>query len=90
MIRDNNPWQVATNFIINDINIPDQVTCPGYKKAYQTLQECHGELDQQIAMDLLKDVSIYGTTWSCVYDLTNRSVSVAINRNYKNIYSFSL
>jgi hypothetical protein len=90
IIRDDNPWQVSSNFAINGMNIPDQVTCWRYRNIYKALRECNGKLNAQKAMGILQSASFIETTWSCVYDLANLWVQVVINRNYQNVYSFSL
>ena len=90
VIQDDNSWQVSTNFVISGVDIPDDVTCWRYKKAYSTLQACDGSMDQGETMNLMKSVSVSGTTWSCVYDLTNKTMQIALNRDYENVYSFSL
>lgn len=90
IIQDDNPWQVSTNFILSGVDIPEQVACWRYLTAYNILQELNGRLDKQEAMEIMRRVSFNETTWSCIYDLTNRAVQVTLNRNYQNIYSFSL
>jgi len=85
---DENIWQVSTNFIVNGVDIHNEVTCPRYKKAYSTLQGCNGALDQAGAMDLMKFVSVGGTTWSFVYNLTDKTMRVSLNRAYESVYTY--
>ena len=87
-------WQVATNFIISQ-ELPQGAasSCRRYNIAYQTLEESQGFLTTPQALTLLEGVSQAGsfpTIWSVLYNLTSGEVSVVMDRNYQQIYTFQL
>lgn len=48
------------------------------------------KLSEDDARDLLETVSQNHTQWSCVYNLSDREVTVYLNKNYKKGYTFTL
>ena len=94
VLRNEQPWQVATNFIIST-QAPRGATasCWRYNKAFQALADAQGALSGPQALTLLESVSQAGsfpTIWSVVYNLTSGEVSVVMDRNYQQIYTFHL
>ncbi len=69
IIRNSEPWQVSTNFIVTGSEAPDNVDCWRYRNAYNELKDVNGALDAGEAMTLLKEVSQGSTVWSSVYNL---------------------
>jgi hypothetical protein len=94
VLRHEQPWQVATNFILSvEQPVGAASSCPRYNTAYQTLQDSHGSLTSPHALDLLASTSQSGdfpTIWSAVYNLTTGEISIVIDRNYAQVYTFQL
>ena len=85
------PWQVATNFLISGISPQDGTRlCPRYARAYDTLQQAGGMTSPTQAMTLLADVSQPNTMWSVVYGLTSGEISLSMDRYYDQVHAFSL
>jgi antitoxin component YwqK of YwqJK toxin-antitoxin module len=94
VMRNREPWQVATNFVIRN-RPPAGIThlCDRYEKAYTALKEFDGSPSKKEAMNILQRISLndaYKTQWSVVYDLSNGDVDVAMGRNYRRALSFKL
>jgi len=91
VLRNEQPWQVATNFVIS-VAMPEGASsgCWRYNRAYQTLQGTSGSLSPQEAMALLKNVSQSSTIWSIVYGLGSGDVQVVMNREYDQVHTFKL
>jgi len=91
VLRNNQPWQVSTNFIITGTTSESaKAKCGRYRKASETLEQVNGKLSQREAMTLLKSVSQASTIWSTVYMLTTGSIQVVMGRNYDTLHSFNL
>jgi choloylglycine hydrolase len=90
VMHNQNDWQVTTNFVITGISIPDNAPCWRYKTAYETLQECGGNMSEEGAVNLLSDTSVSITRWSTVYNLKNSFLLVAMGRNYQTLHDFYL
>jgi hypothetical protein len=90
VIRNTEPWQVSTNFIITGSGAPNQVPCWRYRVVYDELKEKVGALALGEAMVLLKKASQQNTVWSAVYDPNTLEMSLTVGGNYGNILSFKL
>jgi hypothetical protein len=94
VLRNEQSWQVATNFIISEEQPQGaSSSCRRYNKAYQTLEDQQGSLTSPQALALLEGVSQSGsfpTIWSVLYNLTTGEISVVMDRNYQEIYTFQL
>ena len=90
IIRNDESWQVSTNFIIHGSGAPDNVSCWRYNTAYQALKEAGGYITHEVAMELLRKVSQSSTMWSTVYDINSREIHVAVGRKYDAIKKFEL
>jgi predicted choloylglycine hydrolase len=91
VLRNENPWQVSTNFIIAE-QTPKGAdsSCWRYNKVYKRLKETGGTLSSAEAMALLQDVSQPSTVWSAVYNLTDGGIQVAMGREYDQVHTFRL
>jgi hypothetical protein len=91
VIRNEQPWQVATNFLISEQD-PDGPSSPcwRYNQAYRSLNGANGIVSQQETMAILEDVSNSHTIWSAVYNVTAGSIRLAVGRNYDRVYTFEL
>ena len=87
VLRDDEPWQVITNFIVNDSGAPDIAPCSRYRSAYGGLREAGGAVSMEEAMDLLEGSSQQSTIWSTVYNLETGELRVAMGRSYERVHS---
>ncbi len=91
VLRNENPWQVSTNFTITGKTHEEALAaCWRYKEAYETLEGANGSASEAEAMDLLNDVSQSITLWSTVYNLTTKDIHVAMKRKYNDVHDFEL
>jgi hypothetical protein len=91
VLRSEESWQVATNFLISGKS-PEaaKALCPRYKRAYDALQQAGGTLTPAGAMAVLEDVSQANTMWSVVYSLDSGDIVVSMGRAYEQVYGFKL
>jgi hypothetical protein len=88
VFRNQEPWQLATNFLVASTDGKPQDQCPRYDRLSQELQEAGGHLTAQEALSLLADVSQdhpqegSDTQWSIVYDLTGGDINIIMGRKY--------
>ena len=90
VIRNTEPWQVSTNFIIHNSDSPDNVSCWRYNNAYHKLHEENGILNKKQAMNLLQNVAQSNTIWSMVYQVYDGKISAVVGKDFNNIHSFEL
>lgn len=90
-------YQVASNFVAyNSLNIGEGFTeFDRYDKVVQCIEANDGKLNEQQAIDLLKEIGIYDRDtdklqWSVVYNLTTLEGKVFAHRHTENIQSFML
>ena len=88
VFRNENPWHLATNFLVAATGEQSEGQCYRYDRISQRLQETGGRLNLQEAFGLLADVSQVdpggqsSTQWSVVYDLTAGTVNIVMGREY--------
>jgi hypothetical protein len=82
------PWLMATNFIVAETKNKPAGHCPRYDKLTEGLQVSQGVIDPQQAMLLLHNVAQGITQWSAVYDLNAATVTIAIGRKFDKTYTF--
>lgn len=90
IIKNSNPWQVTTNFIISSILDPYNYGCWRYQAACTTLSNKNGILSENEVMYLLQTVSVSSTRWSSVFDIINGQVKIAMDRDYDYWYTFTI
>jgi hypothetical protein len=85
------PWQVATNFVISQaMPLGSDSECWRYNLAYDTLAESLGTLVPTEAMQLLERTSQGSTIWSLVYHLDSGAFDVVMSRDYDTVHRFKL
>jgi hypothetical protein len=91
VITNDEPWQVATNFLLTEIE-PDgaNAPCRRYNAAYEALATANGSVSPSEAMDILQRVSLPSTLWSAVYDMTTGDVALVMGRDYDRVLTFHL
>jgi hypothetical protein len=87
VVRNDNPWQVSTNYLFSE---PQQPDCWRYQTASNFLREVQGNISQDKAMNLLHDASQDTTVWSVVYNLKSGQINLVMGKNYDRIHTFSL
>lgn len=91
VVRNTEPWQVATNFILSG-KTPEQAlaSCWRYKTASELLEQKRGLLSQNEAMDLLENVSQGNTKWSITYGMISGELQVVMHQKYDSVHPFKL
>lgn len=87
IVRDDNPWQVSTNFLFSEEIQPE---CWRYNKAAEVLGASQGALARDEGIGLLEKVKQDSTVWSIVYGLGTGHVRVAMGRDYDQVHRFQL
>ncbi len=87
VVRDDNPWQVSTNFLISEDIKPE---CFRYDTANERLAETAGNISQDEAMNLLKAVKLDHTVWSVVYNMDSGQILLSVRQDYENVHKFEL
>lgn len=94
VLKDDNPWQVSTNFIISEEESSGGNSgCSRYNHLYQVLADKRGVMTMDQGMTLLEDVSqdnAVKTMWSVVYNLENGKIKVVMGRDYEHVLEFNL
>jgi predicted choloylglycine hydrolase len=87
VVRNDNPWQVSTNFLISEKNKPD---CWRYNLANESLSKTNGKMSQDEAMGVLEAAKLGNTVWSVVYNLSTGRVQLAMGKDYDKVHNFKL
>jgi penicillin V acylase-like amidase (Ntn superfamily) len=87
VIRNNEPFQVCTNFIITGSSAPASTICWRYNSAYKTLKNANGKINVNQGMNILSSVSQNITMWSAVYNMNTFSLDLCVDRKYNKIFS---
>jgi len=90
IIENEQPWHLATNFLLSSVDDPRDGNCWRYDTIDARLNETQGRLDSESAMDLLAEVSQDITQWSAVYRMAQGEVSVAMGRDYAQVHDFKM
>jgi hypothetical protein len=90
VIPNETPWHLATNFLRASYGASAEGVSWRYDSLFQQLSETEGYITPQEAMDLLKDVSQANTQWSIVYGMSTGDIIVSMERQYDNVYTFTL
>jgi hypothetical protein len=90
VLRNDRPWQVATNFLLLDF-VGGPSPCWRYDRLQATLSASNGTRSREEAMEALSSVSVAGhTLWSAVYDMSAGEMDLAMARRYDEIFRFRL
>jgi len=84
------PWHLATNFLRASYNDSVKGVSWRYDILSWRLSKSEGQLSLQEAMGLLEDVSQTNTQWSVVYGMSTGEIIVSMERQYDNVYAFTL
>jgi hypothetical protein len=91
VLRNNHPWDVATNFILTGLS-PEvsRTSCWRYKKVWDTLENQPSMFSLSKTLSLLKDVSQPNTIWSVAYDTSSLDLHVVMGKKFDQIHKFNL
>ncbi len=91
VLRNESPWQVATNFLVASTDGHPEGQCWRYDHINERLTEAGGQLATRDALSLLAEVSQNNTQWSVVYGMTSGDVSIVMGRDYAGqVHTFHL
>jgi len=90
VMENEQPWHSATNFLRSSVEDPRDGNCWRYDRINACLDEEHGLLDSNSAMELLSEVAQENTQWSVVYQMARGEVSIAMGRDYAKLQTFQL
>lgn len=88
--RNEEPWQVATNFFLTGVLGDPTASCHRYAELTSQLQASEGKLSTGKAMDALQAVAQPSTRWSILYAMDKLEAHLVVNRNYDKPYVLSL
>ena len=84
------PWQVATNFLCASEGACNRDRCWRYDTISERLEETQGRLGMHQGMELLAEVSQEGTQWSVLYGLSSGEINVVLGAEFEGVYEFFL
>jgi hypothetical protein len=90
ILKNEQPWHLATNFLRSSVEDPQDGHCWRYDQLNDRLNEKQGLLDSKAAMELLAEVAQDRTQWSVVYQMARGEVSVAMGQDYANVHTFQI
>ena len=91
VLRNTNPWHVATNFILTGLSPESSLaSCWRYKRVWETLESQVAMSTPLKSLSLLKDVSQGNTIWSVVYDTSSLDFLVVMGKKYDQVHEFNL
>lgn len=91
VLRPGDSWQVCTNHHLTGLTVEQsRAACWRFRTAYDNLRETGGLCSPETAYDILDAVSQNHTLWSAVYDATDKTVFVSMDRRWEQIHTFEL
>jgi choloylglycine hydrolase len=90
VIPSDQPWHLATNFLVSSVSGSATGHCLRYDTIDQRLSTAKGKLNPPAALNLLGEVSQANTQWSIVYGLNTGAVTVTMGRQYDQPYTFQI
>jgi hypothetical protein len=90
VLRNDRPWQVATNFLLFDFS-GGPSPCWRYDRLQATLSASGGARSPEEAMLALASVSVAGhNLWSAVYDMRGGGLDLVMSGRFDRIFRFRL
>ncbi|MBN1261775.1 MAG: linear amide C-N hydrolase [Anaerolineae bacterium] len=90
VMRNENLWLAATNFLANRSGEGDRSLCDRYRIIAEELTEAHGATTVAEALSLLEMVAQMDTQWSVVYGINDLSMTTVMHGAYDTVYIYSL
>lgn len=88
VIRNENPWHLATNYLLASVDESAEGECWRYDEIRHRLRENEGQIGLHEIVELLEDVSQDTTQWSIVYGVSTLDINVTLGRQYENVHSY--
>jgi len=90
VLPNDEPWQVATNFLRSSVEHPENGNYWRYNEISAQLTETNGRIKLNAAMQLLADVAQNNTQWSVIYQMSTGTINIAMGQQYQDIHEFQL
>jgi hypothetical protein len=90
LLPNEQPWQLATNFLRASVGESAQDQCWRYDRISDELSRTEGRLSAGGAMGLLAQVAQENTQWSVAYGMSTGEVQVVMGQKYKSPHIFPL
>jgi hypothetical protein len=87
--RNDQPWHLATNFLVAAAPGEPEGQCWRYDLIAQTLGDSGGILTPESALELLNAVAQPNTQWSIVYEMSKLQVNIVMDGVYETVHAFS-
>ncbi len=80
-------WQIMTNKVIFNASDKElREKCWRYNDISASLEDKNGNINRDQGMQILKDVSQQGTTWSVVYLPSDREIYLSVYQDWDQVY----
>jgi hypothetical protein len=86
VLLNENPWQMATNFLMSETSTSRDISCGRYRAIEEKLTDLGGRISPRQAVDLLEDVAQPSTQWSVVYRVSTGEVWVVMGGKYNQVH----
>jgi Linear amide C-N hydrolases, choloylglycine hydrolase family len=90
VIRNQQPWQVTTNFYLAGASAGIKTQDWRYRTAATWLQVAQGRIAPDEALQILAQVKQDITQWSIVYDMSTGEVRVVMGQSYNHVHTYHL
>ena len=90
VIRNQQPWQVTTNFYLAGASAGIKTQDWRYRTAAAWLQAAQGRIAPQEAMQILAHVKQGITQWSIVYGMSTGEVRIVMGQSYNYVHLYHL
>ena len=86
-IKNTDPWQIATNFLVSEAGDSSDGYCWRYGVIARQLAEAEGVLGPKQALNLLEDVAQESTQWSVVYGMTSGEINLVMGGEFSDVHA---
>ena len=90
MIYNNDPWQVATNFLVSEVESSPEEQGWRYGLISAKIKGDAGQLSPGEAMGLLEDVAQGSTQWSIVYGISTGEIEVVMGGKFNQVHKLGV
>ena len=90
VIPNQDPWQMATNFLLSEVEEEPEIHCSRYGIIKTRLSRTEGRINSHQAIKLLEDVAQPSTQWSILYLFNKGEIRIVMGGQYNQIYKFDI
>lgn len=93
VIPNEESWQVATNSPIYNVPLSERkANCWRYPIIYDSLEAAGGAINRELGLHILEQIVFKppGTQWSSLYNLNNKTITFALDCDFRKIFHYSL